>query len=65
MYIHEYGDKENPSVILLVSMLISGEDLYKLMSPHFKGQYHIIAPDQGGHGRAGAYISARMRNIAN
>lgn len=23
-----------------------------------KGEYHIIAPDQGGHGRAGVYISA-------
>ncbi|WP_281672298.1 hypothetical protein [Pseudoramibacter alactolyticus] len=45
MYIHEYGDKKEPTVILLAPMLISGEDLYKLMSPRFKGQYHIIAPD--------------------
>lgn len=58
MYIHEYGDKKEPTVILLAPMLISGEDLYKLMSPRFKGQYHIIAPDQGGHGRVGTYIGA-------
>ena len=58
MYIHEYGSEEKPTIILLAPMLISGEELYKLASPHFAGQYHIIAPDQGGHGRAGAYIGA-------
>ena len=58
MYINEYGDKNDPTIILLAPMMVSGEDLYNLMSPHFKGEYHIIAPDQGGHGKAGAYISA-------
>lgn len=58
MYINEYGDKCSPTIILLAPMMISGEDIYALMSPHFKGEYHIIAPDQGGHGRAGVYISA-------
>ncbi|MCR5173583.1 MAG: hypothetical protein K6C09_02975, partial [Oscillospiraceae bacterium] len=28
------------------------------MSQFFQDSYHIIAPDQGGHGKAGAYISA-------
>ena len=39
-------------------MMVSGSDIYNLMSPYLKGEYHIIAPDQGGHGKAGAYVSA-------
>ena len=58
MYINEYGSREDPTIILLAPMMVSGSDLYDLMKPHLKGNYHIIAPDQGGHGRAGAYISA-------
>ena len=58
MYIHEYGSRDNPTIILLAPMMVSGADLYSLMSPHLMGEYHIIAPDQGGHGKAGAYISA-------
>ena len=58
MFIHEYGSRYNPTVILLAPMMVSGTDLYALMSPHFNGTYHFIAPDQGGHGKAGAYTSA-------
>ncbi len=58
MYINEYGNKEYPVVILLAPMMVSGSDLYELMSPYFTKAYHIIAPDQGGHGKAGAYVSA-------
>ena len=58
MFIHEYGSKEYPTVILLAPMMVSGEDLYNLMTPYIRGNYHIIAPDQGGHGNAGPYISA-------
>ncbi len=58
MYINEYGDSQNPKIILLAPMMVSGEDLYNLMGPHLKGDYFIIAPDQGGHGKAGDYISA-------
>ena len=58
MYINEYGNRNNPTVILLAPMMVSGSDLYVLMKPHFKGSWHFIAPDQGGHGKAGAYISA-------
>jgi pimeloyl-ACP methyl ester carboxylesterase len=58
MYIREYGDPADPVVILLAPMLLSGEDIYNIVSPHLKGRYFIIAPDQGGHGKAGAYISA-------
>ena len=28
------------------------------MKPCFTGSYHIIAPDQGGHGKAGGCKSA-------
>lgn len=58
MFIHEYGSRELPTIVLLAPMMVSGTDLYGLMAPHFKGAYHFIAPDQGGHGRAGAYRSA-------
>ena len=58
MFIHEYGSKEDPLVLLLAPMMVSGEDLYRLMHPYFTDNYRFIAPDQGGHGKAGAYISA-------
>ena len=49
MYINEYGNPENQKLILLAPMMISGENIYELVSPHLKGEYFIIAPDQGGH----------------
>ena len=58
MYINEYGNKEYPVVILLAPMMVSGSDLYELLFPYFTKAYHIIAPDQGGHGKSGAYVSA-------
>ena len=58
MYINEYGGRDEPTVLLLAPMMVSGSELYQLMKPHLRGDYHIIAPDQGGHGRAGAYTSA-------
>lgn len=58
MFIHEYGDPANPKIILLAPMMVSGADLYRLMSPYFGGDYCIISPDQGGHGQAGAYTGA-------
>lgn len=58
MLINEYGNRGDPLVLLLAPMMVSGSDLYQLMSPYFKGHYHVIAPDQGGHGKAGAYVSA-------
>ena len=47
MYINEYGDTKNPKIILLAPMMVSGSDLYELMSPHLKGEYFIIAPEAG------------------
>jgi len=58
MVINEYGDRNRPLVLLLAPMMVSGTDLYQLMHPYFKNNYHFIAPDQGGHGKAAAYISA-------
>lgn len=58
MFINEYGSRNDPTVILLAPMMVSGSDLYKRMKPFLRGRYHIIAPDQGGHGKAGAYHSA-------
>ena len=58
MFTHEYGSKKDPIILLLAPMMVSGEDLYRQMHPYFTDNYHFIAPDQGGHGMAGAYISA-------
>ncbi|SEI57373.1 alpha/beta fold hydrolase [Streptococcus equinus] len=58
MYFHEFGDSSLPKIVLLAPMMISGENLYHLVKPYLKGEYCIIAPDQGGHGKAGKYISA-------
>lgn len=58
MFINEYGSRDNPTMILLAPMMVSGSDLYNLMKPYFTGTYHIIAPDQGGHGKADGYTSA-------
>ena len=56
--VHEYGNPSDPLIVLLAPMLLSGEDMYNIFSPHLKGKYFIIAPDQGGHGNAGRYVSA-------
>jgi hypothetical protein len=58
MFIHEYGSRDDPTVILLAPMMVSGADLHTLMFPYFNGSYHFLAPDQGGHVKAGAYTSA-------
>ena len=57
MFINEYGGRDDPTIVLLAPMMVSGSDLYGMMKPHFKGRYHVVAPDQGAHGRAGAYVS--------
>ena len=33
MYINEYGSRDDPTVILLAPMMVSGSDLYNLMKP--------------------------------
>ncbi len=58
MFVNEYGNRNDPTIVLLAPMMISGSDLYDQMRQYFRGSYHFIAPDQGGHGKAGAYISA-------
>ena len=64
MYINEYGGRDDPTVILLAPMMISGAELYDRMRPYFQGSCHIIAPDQGGHGKAGAYSGAEAEDAA-
>ena len=61
MFINEYGSREDPTIILLATMMVSGTDLHDLMRPYLKGAYHVIAPDQGGHGRR-TPIFLRTRN---
>ncbi len=57
MTINAYGNPSDPAVILLAPLLVSGEDIYSYMSPFFTGSCYFIAPDQGGHGKAGNYVS--------
>ena len=40
MYINEYGNKNEPVIVLLAPMMVSGEELYQLMHPYFKEKYH-------------------------
>jgi hypothetical protein len=56
MYINEYGNKNDPLILLLAQMMVSGEQLYQLMQPYFKENDHFIAPDQGGHKRTDWFI---------
>ena len=58
MFINEFGDRDDPTVILLTAMMIFGAELHDQMTPYFHGSHHIIALDQGGRGKAGAYVSA-------
>ena len=62
MFINEYGDKNNPLFLLLAPMMVSGKDLYQLMHPYFKHDYHYIAPDQGG--RHCGYMAANPKEYA-
>ena len=34
MFIHEYGDKNDPLVLLLAPMMVSGKDLCRLIHPY-------------------------------
>ena len=44
MYMNVYGNPDDPKVILLAPMMVSGENLYELMRPYFRGDYYFIAP---------------------
>ncbi len=57
MYIHEYGDPSDPKMLFLHPMCLTGENIYQYLLPYLKGKYCIIAPDQGGHGQSGPYVS--------
>ena len=58
MYINVFGELQDPVIVLIHPTMLTGEQLYRLFSPYFTGKYCFIAPDQGGHGKAGNYISA-------
>ncbi len=51
MFINEYGNRNDPLIPLLALMMVTGEDLCRLMHPHFKHRYHFIRTQtlcQGG-----------------
>ena len=59
MKINEYGSRDLPTIILLHPMEVTGENLQSIMAPYWKKEYHVIAPDQGGHGQAGPYTDCK------
>ena len=42
MFINEYGNRNDPTVILLAPMMISGSDPYSQMSPFLQDSYTTI-----------------------
>ena len=43
MFINEYGCREDPTIILLAPMLVSGADLYHLMKSFLRRQPDVQA----------------------
>ena len=50
MFIHAFGKKEDPLIIILHPMGISGEKMMEVVGKKFQGSYHILSPDMGNHG---------------
>ena len=42
MFINEYGSKEDPTIILLAPMIVSGDDLYHLMKSFLRRQPDVL-----------------------
>ena len=42
MFIHEYGSREDPTMILLAPMMVSGTDLYHRMKPFLRRQPDVL-----------------------
>jgi len=63
MFINEYGDKNNPLILLLAPMMVSGEDLYQLMHPYFKHDYVQKPQEEAGkdEGRSISFPGADVR----
>ncbi len=57
MYVKEYGPSDAQIILALHPMDITGGNLYQTIAPYLKGDYCVIAPDQGGHGQSGHYVS--------
>lgn len=50
MFMHTYGNKTDPAVLMLHPMGITAEKIYELIGSKFKGSYYLLLPDAGGHG---------------
>ncbi len=48
MYIHKHGNKNDPLVIILHPMGITGEKLYEILGSKL-GKCFVLSPDMGGH----------------
>ncbi len=57
MYVNEYGNPQLPKWLMLHPLGLTGENIYDMCRGYLSGEYCILSPDQGGHGRSGPYIS--------
>src|SRR5882757_2054347 len=48
-YVQEWGDRSNPTIVLLHG-LASTSHMFDLIAPALGEFFHVIAPDQRGHG---------------
>lgn len=61
MKIHTYGKSEDPVVLLLHPMLVSGAQMAEHLGKRLSGGFYLISPDQGAHGEAGGeFVSAKQ-----
>ncbi len=49
LYVREWGDPSDPPLVLLHG-LASTSHMFDLIAPALAEQFHVIAPDQRGHG---------------
>ncbi len=57
MYVNEYGDPSLQKWLMFHPLGLTGENIYEMCRDYLSGEYCILSPDQGGHGRSGPYIS--------
>ena len=64
MYTNEYGNREDPTIILLAPMMVSGENLYEIMSPHLRDNTISFSPIREVMEKPG-HISVRTMSMRN
>ncbi|MBR2295315.1 MAG: alpha/beta hydrolase [Clostridiales bacterium] len=59
MYMHEFGDKDAPVILMLHPMGVTAQKIYDEIGSRFRGKYRLLIPDMGNHGEEKSdYVSA-------